>query len=463
MRDRLDGLPGGGAGVDPLQDVDHAAQRRSCPRPGSRPAGGGRSRPCRWPRPRARRPRARAAASAPRAPPRPRPTAAVSVGHRRTTKTRPRAGGRPGSCRHRLASPGRARSTTAPGRAAVLAADRDAGAGHELGVGRRVPPRQPARLAHQPVQPLEARRPAPRRAPAASSRPGSRRPHRRPARPRARTARRCGCSHSSCLGRPRPDPDDVGAARRRSARRCAAFSSSDSARKGGEMAPGDDAPGVALDAAARSRRASTSGVDPNRKWRRPASCPASITSGIRSGPGDAARAAAAEAAHQPRHGRAVGEVQPRPAQRAHHRVAVLRGDDAVHAAQARVAAAAAANAAQHRSQSPPAGRRRSTRRRAPCTSPRLWERVQSARMSSSLTTPSSPPRAASRATTCCSIHAYVRTSPSSSEISRLPAKHLAQARVVGVAPAHALGAVDEHLLDRHAGDLGHEVGQVGDR
>ena len=41
------------------------------------------------------------------------------------------------------------------------------------------------------------------------------------------------------------------------------------------------------------------------------------------GPGDAAGAAAVEAAHQPRHGCSVGEVQPRSAQRVHHRVAVL--------------------------------------------------------------------------------------------------------------------------------------------
>src|SRR5690242_13318802 len=46
---------------------------------------------------------------------------------------------------------------------------------------------------------------------------------------------------------------------------------------------------------------------------------------------------------------------------------------------------------------------------------------------------------------------------------RLPVEHLAEAGVVGVAPAHTLGAVDEHLHDLEPGDLGHHVGEVGDR
>src|SRR5436309_11196029 len=46
---------------------------------------------------------------------------------------------------------------------------------------------------------------------------------------------------------------------------------------------------------------------------------------------------------------------------------------------------------------------------------------------------------------------------------RLPAQHLAQPRVVGVAPAYALRTGDVPFRERHAGRRADEVGQMIDR
>ena len=220
-----------------------------------------------------------------------------------------------------------------------------------------------------------------------------------------------------------------------------AFSSSDSAPEGRRDGARDDAPRVALEQAPLQQRQHL-GSRPEQEVAQAVLLPRLDHERHQVGAGDAARATAAEAAHQPRHGRAVGEVQPRPPKRAHHRVAVLRRDDAVHPAQARVAAAAAANAAQH-------GRRRrlqvadevvdvEDRARRPAVGTRS---VSSDELLTHHPVVASAGRQAGN-DLLLDPRVGARQAVLERDL-RLPAEHLAQARVVGVAAAHALGAVDD--------------------
>ena len=63
----------------------------------------------------------------------------------------------------------------------------------------------------------------------------------------------------------------------------ASFSASVTSRNGGDIDPATIARGK-RSTSRRSSWASTPGEEPNRKWRMPCSCPASMTRGIRSGP-----------------------------------------------------------------------------------------------------------------------------------------------------------------------------------
>ena len=172
---------------------------------------------------------------------------------------------------------------------------------------------------------------------------------------------------SEARPRPRRRP------RPRSARRCARSRRRTGPGRGRDGAR-DDASGY-RSCRRRFRSSSTSGVDPNRKWRRPSSCPASITRGIRSGP--AMRRAPRRSRRRISHatGAPSGKFSHAPRSALHHRVAVLGGDDAVHAAQARVTAGPAADPAKHHRGCRRRDRRRSTRLRGPCSSPRLWAAV----------------------------------------------------------------------------------------